>query len=245
MCIRDRLHIEMKQKANNTLFFLLILSSICLGRTPCSIDFFPKKINNEKEPFGQNQIHFSSCSDKVSNLPLELIKSKKSLKAGVYFTFAEVRAGQPNTSYKALLEPIFIKLGKYRLKALRKDRKQLKTALGISDGHNFYLNARSYSNESYFIKAKLIGRYFYFEDIMYSRFTQTTSEISRAMNFEKKEGIVIDIKTGKIRILTEEIFLAMLATYPDLLTMYEDSRANLLAKRTILRKMNEKLAQKS
>ena len=107
-------------------------------------------------------------------------------KAGLYFSLTEVMLGQakaPSTPIE--LVSLFTELERYKLKR-KKNRQALKSLYGISDGTNFYLNSRLYSDEPYFIKAKMIGTYFYFEDIIYNGLAQFTLGMVGSMLFEKK-----------------------------------------------------------
>lgn len=87
----------------------------------------------------------------------------------------------------------------------------------------------------------MTGAYFYFEDIIYDGLAQYALGMVSSMIFERIEEIVIDTLMGDLMVLKERPFLEILASYPDLLEIYKSSDKKLVAKKTIIRKLNERL----
>lgn len=178
-------------------------------------------------------------------------------KAGLYFSFSEVMLGQPTVPKKPVkLEVLFTELERYKLKSKEK-KEALKSLYGISDGTNFYLNARLYSKESYFIKAKFVGTYYYFEDIVYNNNARIPlgvvggivggavgGMVAGAIS-EKKVGIIIDTTNGVLRILDKLLLEELIKGHHDLQQMYDSTNKKLTARRAIINQLNKKLNEKT
>jgi len=182
-------------------------------------------------------LQFDSIEKKEHLIITPSFLTGKAPKAGLYYSFTEMVLNQPKTPKNQIeLESEFSALGRYKLKTKGKNA-LLKSLYGISDGNNFY------SKEQYFIKVDVIGPYFYFEDIIYNRYAQMALGILGSALFEKKVGIIIDTNNGEISVLSKDFFLALLNPHPELLKMYKDSKKKLSIKKTILKKLNQKLSK--
>lgn len=103
--------------------------------------------------------------------------------------------------------------------------KKVKRIYCFVNNDHIYLNSNEYGRKGYFIRSHFTGRYSYFED----RFGNEKFSGSRGVPSSngpavesKIWGVLLDMKTGKVRKATRRTMKKLLSPYPDLWQQYKD-----------------------
>ena len=88
-----------------------------------------------------------------------------------------------------------------------KNQQELRPIYGLIKDNEIFINASLYTNYSYFVRAKLIGEYLYFEDRINTIKTDIYFGPIGSPLTLGKVGIVLDTKNGKLSILTNSYLL--------------------------------------
>lgn len=110
----------------------------------------------------------------------------------------------------------------------------------VSDGTHLYINASTYCDKNYFIRAKHTGRYIYFEDHFSNKGATLTFGLIGAALTNKLRGMVLDTANGEISLLTEFHLLFLLKDYPEIKKTYEKSTREPRVREGILLSLNKK-----
>lgn len=159
-------------------------------------------------------------------------------KRGLYSSFAKMARNEPFMETDFVIKGTdgqrWVKYHKYYVEHDR-TRKIRKRIFGFSYGNKIYINASAYCRGLYFVRAKLIGRYLYFEDLH----TNPSTAAFFATNATTRPiGIVIDTESGFLVVLNDHELNEILNKYPEVKETYSQSKKKIADKRAAIEAIN-------
>ncbi|MEM1136384.1 MAG: hypothetical protein AAGI07_11145 [Bacteroidota bacterium] len=165
--------------------------------------------------------------------------AKIPLNQGLYLSFSSISDNTPinDIEYDIKLIKQTKKIERYQVYH-KGTKKRVKDIFGFSDGEFIYLNASSFTSSNYYVKSKMIGRYIYFEDEFHLPEMGLTLGIIGTLASTEYRGIILDTKSGIIKVLTIEDMKLFLSNEPELLARYKKSDKSIEIVREIISEMN-------
>lgn len=199
------------------------------------------QVINEVASKGINQDLRALYVTQIDNVNTK-IDFSEGLKKGLYYNFNDLVTNSPKDSldFNAKLVAETKKLEHF-LVYYPNSKKRIKNLFGYSDGENIYLNATNYTMAEYFIKSKFLGRYVYFEDQYANTTASAAFGVVGALASTKLRGIVLDMQTGIVTVLTDNKVENLLEQQPELLTEYNKGAKKIEDIRSTVKKLNEVL----
>jgi len=114
----------------------------------------------------------------------------------------------------------------------------------VSDGTSLYINASTYIDSKYYVKAKQLGRYIYFEDQFSNKSAAYNFGLIGTALTNKLRGLVLDTKNGEISILSDYHLLHLLENYPRIKEIYEKSAGQMREREAALMSLNNEYRRK-
>ncbi|WP_010522037.1 hypothetical protein [Aquimarina agarivorans] len=115
-----------------------------------------------------------------------------------------------------------------------------KRMMAISDGESIYIHASRYSYDFHYTKSKEIGRYIYFEDKFTDPVAAAVFGLMGAAMSNVGRAIVLDTKTGLVKILNEKTINEIVQDFSEIKKDYNNSNRNIKNKRELIVRLNEK-----
>lgn len=116
--------------------------------------------------------------------------------------------------------------------------KRIKGLFAIVDGNAFYINASQYAAADYFVKAKVLGRYFVFEDQVSDPVAGAAFGLIGSLASTSTNLYVFDIKSGMVRVLDNSYMKELLLPYPELMEKWNNSDGKREAKKELVESIN-------
>lgn len=176
----------------------------------------------------------------VEELDNATFDAKAELIKGLYLNFSDLKSNKPKNdiSYFTQLVAKDKKTEHYMVYHNGK-KKRVKNLFGYSDGENIYLNASRYTQNEYFVKSMLIGRYIYFEDHYSSPAAAAGFGLVGTLASMRHTGIILDTKTGVTSVLNNKNMENLLKDYPALEEEYAKTDKKVEDDRLMIQKIND------
>lgn len=213
---------------------------ITKGLRNCILDF------NNSDWINKTNLERIDLNEAIHPYNFKIIPAK-----GLYLSFSKMGKNEPMAEFDIRFGQVErgSKLQRYDLKIMDKENKN-KRVMFISDGRNIYMHASRYCYRKYFIKAKHIGRYIYFED----RFSGNDATLALTFGVEvlgatisisatsKMRGMVLDTTNGQVSLLTQSKLVSLLKEdHKEILEEYKRSKRKRKDRESALIKLNEKM----
>ena len=148
-------------------------------------------------------------------------------KRGLYSSFAKMARNEPFMESDFIIKGTEgqrgVKYHRYYVEDKR-GRRLKKRIFGFSYGNKFYLNASRYCHGSYYVRAKLVGKYIYFEDFQIDPLATALFGVIGTIASSKTIGIAVDTETGFLVVLNDHEMKELLKKYPEVEKTYLQSK---------------------
>ncbi len=159
----------------------------------------------------------------ISDKPLEPKFFDERPKEGLFLSFSELYSNMPIKQPEIKLEKNSNDDRYYLMKEGRRIRHSPYYA--YSDGLNLYLNSDSYSSDSHFVKADIIGKYLVFNDTFVNPNKVTGMAVAFGMlgvlMSNENNDVLIDLYTSKMYIVNRSTLKKLAKNNPDLWKKYK------------------------
>lgn len=164
---------------------------------------------------------------------------------GLYISFEDLIGNRSVTDLPYRQETLSSKNGVSRYAIYYEGKyKKVKGIYCFVNNDHIYLNAKKYGKKGYFVRSHFTGRYSYFEDrIGKDQFSSSRGvPSSNGPAVESKIwGILLDMKTGKVRKATRRNMKKLLTPYPDLWQQYKDGDKTITEVKGLIVWLNKEL----
>jgi hypothetical protein len=172
------------------------------------------------------------------------LQNSNNLKPGIYRSFEELKYNNPSVefSYRITSRSRKINQDQVNFYSIDIDKRKAKEAgkvIGFSDGKEVYIsrNSQSLRPGTEFVKAEILDRYYYFQDIETIIVPSGTTVVSVPKLVQK----IMDMNTGKITTLNIQNLKELMADNPGLIAGFDrETQKNRKLKEYLIRYLDDK-----
>jgi hypothetical protein len=172
------------------------------------------------------------------------LQNGNNLRAGIYRSFEELKYNNPSVEFNYGITAKSRKVNQeqldfYSIDIDKRKARDVGKVIGFSDGKELYINGNSPSLRpaAEFVKAEILDRYFYFQDIETILVPSGTTVVSVPKLVQK----IMDMNTGKITTLNIQNLKELIADNPGLIAGFDkETQKNRKLKEYLIRYLDDK-----
>jgi hypothetical protein len=172
------------------------------------------------------------------------LQNGNNLRAGIYRSFEELKYNNPSVEFTYGITAKSRKVNQeqldfYRMDIDKRKARDVGKVIGFSDGKDLYINGNSPSLRPAveFVKAEILDRYYYFQDIETIIIPSGTTVVTAPRLVQK----IMDMNTGKITTLNNQNLKELMADNPPLVNEFDkETHKNRKLKEYLIRYLVDK-----